>query len=113
MSISNEQKQQVAELMSIILNDSEILFHANKVNQKTVEYAEEIVVSFHFCNKATAALLAGIQCIPKSRNIYGWLLSCIPAVSRLVRANRQIFYSSMMCNIGIQAHKSALKATML
>ena len=113
MTPSYEQKQQVAELMSIILKDTEFLFHVNKFNENNVKYAENIIISFHFCNKASAALLAGIQCVPKSRNIYGWLFGCAPAVMRLVKANRDIFQSSMLCDVGIRAHTSALKSSML
>ncbi|MDH5546211.1 MAG: hypothetical protein OEZ43_11495 [Gammaproteobacteria bacterium] len=113
MTLTYTQQKDVAELLAALFNDNEYLYHVNKINRETVRYAEDVIVMFRFCNKASAGLLAGIQCIPKSKNIYGWLLSCLPAVHKVVKANREIFYSNFMCDIAIQSHRNALKGTMI
>jgi hypothetical protein len=75
---------------------------------------EELLHKLNFCNNATSALLTGIKCFPKSKNVYGWLLGCIPAIIKMFRMHEIQLKTNLFCSVGvIQKFKNTILTTML
>ncbi len=74
--VSYSDKRKIGDLLLVLLNDNDFAIYSDKINEKTIKYTEDLLARLVFCNQATTALFAGIKCIPKSTNVYGWLLSC-------------------------------------
>lgn len=114
MSLTLSQKQDIGEMLSIIFEDDSFVYYANKINDKTAQRAEEIMDMLIFCNTASTALFKSISCIPKSKNIYGWLISCVSAVVDVLKAHRNTLQGNMLCLNAIRAaHHSELLMTLL
>ncbi len=100
MPLSMQQKKSTVELLAIIFNDNEFLRRAHAVNTKTIKLTEDLMSNLNYCNNATTALLTGIRCLPKSKNVYGWLLGCLPAILNVFKANKpnsnQIYFAQHM-----------------
>lgn len=114
MNITMQKKKEIAELLSIIYQDRDFLRRAHAVNSETVQLTEELLHSLNFCNNATSALLAGIQCFPKSKNIYGWLVGCVSAILKVFRTHDIKLKSNLFCSAHvITPYRDIIKTTLL
>ena len=115
--LSYTDKRKIGELLSVLLNDQDFSLYSDKINEETVKYTEDLLLRLSNCNKATTALFTGIKCIPKSPNVYGWLISCgsamLDGMISIIKINHSVFYSNLLCTTGVQTHRDALKATLL
>ncbi|MEK6750399.1 MAG: hypothetical protein AABY83_14565 [Pseudomonadota bacterium] len=111
--LTYHEKHDLAKLLALIMHDDEFIYHADKINDQTVIAVERLIMDFQECNRASAAFLATIKCVPKSSNIYGWILSCLPAITDLWRTHNDIFYTNMLCSTAIIFRKSDIKATLV
>ena len=71
MALSREQKDMLAEVLSVVLVDSEYIHLARRINERTLHLTEKMLNDLFFCNRATALLFNALRCIPKSPNVYG------------------------------------------
>lgn len=114
MVLTLKDKADLVDVLSIIFQDSEFRMRSNYVNERTIQLTEELLHQLNFCNNATSALLASIQCFPKSRNVYGWLAGCIPALVKQFRMHEYELKSNMFCSAHvISRFKSSIKETLL
>jgi hypothetical protein len=113
MKMTNQEKKELVEILSIIFQDKEFLSRAHAVNNETLTLTEELLNKLQFCNNATSGLLTAIQCFPKSPNVYGWLAGCVPSIYKVIKMNSVEFKSNMFCAVhGIDAYKMLLKTTL-
>jgi len=101
-------------LLAIIFNDNEFLRRTHAVNSKTIKLTEDLMFNLNYCNNATTSLLTGIRCLPKSQNLYGWLLGCLPAILKVFKANKTKLQSNLFCAAHVIArYKNPIKLTLL
>ena len=114
MSIPIKKRREVVKLLSILFKDETLLSRAHAVNSDTVKYTEQLMNDLIFCNRATTLLMAGIRCVPKSKNVYGWLLGCLPALLNLFKVYENEMQASLFCSVHvIEAQKSGILITLL
>jgi hypothetical protein len=114
MNMTLKEKSDLVEILSIIFRDNEFLMRANYVNENTITLTEELLHQLNFCSNATSALLTSVQCFPKTKNVYGWLAGCIPALAKHFRMYKIQLKSNMFCSVHVIAkYKSSIKATLL
>lgn len=113
LPLTNDQKQKTVELLSLIFNDDEFLKHASKVNGKVVDKTEEIMNDLIFCTRAITVLFSGLRCVPRTKNVYMWLMACLPALIELVKVNSKTIYTNGICHNAIMTHRESMKALLL
>jgi hypothetical protein len=113
LPLTSGQKQKVAELLTLVFNDNEFLENADKVSGRTVEETELVMNSLIFCTRAITALFSAIRCVPKSPNVYGWLVGCLPGLVDVAKTHSSTLYSNTLCRNAIMTHRDSVKATML
>ena len=114
MALSREQQDMLAEVLSVVLVDNEYIRLARRINERTLSLTEKMLNDLFFCNRATALLFNALHCIPKSPNVYGWLLGCLPGVVQVVKAHSQQLQANMLCLTHIRAnYLSEMKLTLL
>lgn len=114
MALSREQQDMLANVLSVVLLDNEYIHLARRINEKTLHLTEKMLNDLFFCNRATALLFNSLRCIPKSPNVYGWLLGCLPGVVKVVKAHSQKLQANMLCLTHIRANYfSEMKLTLL
>ena len=109
LPLTNAQKQQTVELLALIFNDNEFLPYASKVNGPVVDETEKVMNDLIFCTRAITGLFSAIRCVPKSPNIYGWLVGCMPGLIDIVKANSKTLYTNDMCLTVIRLRRDRLK----
>ncbi len=113
LPLTNAQKQNTVELLSLIFNHNEFLQHASKVNAAVVEETEVVMNKLILCNEAITVLFSSIKCIPKSTNVYGWLMGCLPALVEIAKTHSKTLYTNRLCQNAIMAHKDLMKGMLL
>lgn len=114
MALSYQDKETLANILALVFDDREYLHRVHQINDKTLRITEEMLSNLFFCNRATAALFGAIRCVPKSPNVYGWLLGCLPGVSDVVKANSEKIRANLLCLTHIRVkYASAIKLTLL
>lgn len=114
MNMTIREKRDLVELLSIIFHDREFLMRAHAVNEETVKLTEELLHALNFCNNATSTLLAGIQCFPKSKNAYGWLIGCLSAILKKFKMNSVRLKSNLFCSAHvISPFRDSIKTSLL
>lgn len=113
LPLTNAQKQQTAELLTLIFNDNEFLEHASKVNGTVVDETEVVMNKLIFCNQAITVLFNAIRCVPKSTKIYGWLMGCLPALVEIAKTHSKTIYTNYLCQKAIIPHRDVIKRMLL
>ena len=114
MTLTIQKKREIAELLSILYQDNDFNRRAHAVTPETIKFTEELLHKLNFCNNATSALLTGIQCFPKSKNVYGWLVGCVPAILKMFRMHSIQLKTNLFCSVGvIEKFKNSILVTML
>ena len=114
MALTYENKKDLAELLSIVLEDDEYVYHIHKINDKTAKLAEEMMNDLIFCNRATTIIFNSIRCVPKSPNVVGWLIGCLPAVKAVFKAYKDELQANLICHTHLIAnYRSEMKLTLL
>lgn len=114
MAPSREQQDMLAEGLPIVLMDNEYIDLARRINERTPHLTEKMLNDLFFCNRATALLFNALRCIPKSPNVYEWLLGCLPGVMQVVKAHSQKLQANVLCLTHIRAnYLSEMKPTLL
>lgn len=112
--LTQSEKQKIADLLLIVLDDNEFQDRVNDINKGTVELTEKMLAELIACSRAIAGLFAALRCIPKGPSVPGWLLSCLPALWEKSKAHRDEIYSNMLCLVGIKSKYSyVMKETLL
>ena len=113
LPLTNEQKLKTVELLSAVFNDREFLQHASQVNGEVVDQTEVIMNKLIFCNQAITVLFSTLRCVPKSRNVYGWLMGCLPALLDIAKMHSDTIYTNYICQKAIMSHKKAMQSLLL
>ena len=113
LPLTNSQKQNTVELLSLIFNDDEFLKHASKVNGAVVDKTEKVMNDLIFCTGAITALFSGLQCVPRTNNVYLWLVACLPALIPVIKVNSKTIYTNVTCRNAIMTHLQSMKALLL
>lgn len=100
--LSGYEKNELAELLDIVLQTSEFTTSSGKVNDLTAQRAEEMMEELIFCTSVFTALFAAIRCVPKSLNVGRWLIGCLPAVLNAVKQNQNQLITNLSCHSSIR-----------
>jgi len=114
LPLSMSEQDDLAKLLDLVLQTNEFSTNVRRINVTTAQLAEEMMADVVFCSRASAALFAALRCIPKSRNIVGWLLGCLPGVLEVVRHHGDHLMTNLLCHNPIRAkYYSALILSLL
>lgn len=112
--LTQGEKQNLADLLEIIMDDNEYQCCVSKINSETVERTEIMLAQLIACNRTVALIFSALKCIPKGPSVPGWLLSCLPGLWEASKAHRHEIYSSMLCIAPIRLRwNSHIKETLL
>jgi len=101
--LTQSEKQNLADLLEIIMDDNAYQYGVNKINSKTVEFTERMLAQLIACNRTVALIFTALKCVPKGAFVPGWLLSCLPGLWEASKAHQHEIYSSMLCLAHIRA----------
>jgi hypothetical protein len=86
--------------ISFLHQDKDFNRCAHAVTSETVKLTEELLHKLNFCNNAKSALLTGVQCLSKSKNVFGWLIGCIQAILKIIKMHSIQLKTNLFCSVG-------------
>ena len=109
--LAEVDKEDIAEIMGIIL-DRDYSDSVKNITHKSVRIAEECINYLRRCSSGMSGLFAGVECIPKSPNVYGWLVGCAFGIKGHLNRTRTKWHVNVVClNFARAQYRSLFEMT--